>query len=141
MVAGAKMSTDAIMGTAERHVRAMGKRFILFSGVPSFSDGEALLFDSRAEETVPAPATFTGFSLRFEDAPPESLDRELEIQIFLDDLTVPRASVRLSDLVRAGGERPLNLRRRSGQLVRIVLCDPNDVWAADPPRISIALLT
>ena len=50
--------------------------------------------------------------------------------IFVEDLSQPRARVRLADLIRQGGERPLNISRRPGQRIRIDLVDP----ALDVPQ-------
>ena len=63
----------------------------------------------------------------------------LTIALYVDDLTAPRARVRLADLIRQGGERPLNVRRQPGQVVRIVLLDPNGAWAAGAPSLEVAL--
>jgi Ca-activated chloride channel family protein len=48
--------------------------------------------------------------------------------------------VRLADLIRQGGERPLNVRRQPGQVVRMVLHDPNGAWAAGAPALEVALV-
>jgi Ca-activated chloride channel family protein len=47
--------------------------------------------------------------------------------------------VRLADLIRQGGRRPLNLTHHAGQPVRIVLIDPNGAWAQNPPSMEVAL--
>ena len=57
----------------------------------------------------------------------------------MDDLTAPRARVRLADLIRQGGERPLNVRRRAGQVVRLVLLDPAGAWAAGASALEVSL--
>ena len=46
---------------------------------------------------------------------------------------------RLADLVRQGGERPLNIARQQDELVRLVLRDPTGVWAHKAPRIEVVL--
>ncbi|MBA3531664.1 MAG: VWA domain-containing protein [Ardenticatenales bacterium] len=116
----------------------------LFAGTPQFVNSEALLFDStRGEDNgkLPGDATLTGLTLRFPDGTPDAqhLDSELAIHIFLDDLSAPRARVRLADLVRQGGKRPLNLRRQAGQVVRLVLVDPNGAWASGAPSMEVSL--
>ena len=47
----------------------------------------------------------------------------LVLLIYVDDLTQASARVRLEDLLRMG-ERPLNLYKRAGALVRLELVDP-----------------
>jgi Ca-activated chloride channel family protein len=70
---------------------------------------------------------------------PHAVDPGLELRIFVDDLTAPRAKVRLADLIKQRGERPLNLRKGPGQAVRISLADPAGAWARGAPRIELAL--
>jgi Ca-activated chloride channel family protein len=57
----------------------------------------------------------------------------------VDDLASPRARVRLADLVRQRGERPLNLSRSPGQVLRLVLADPAAAWKDGAPTIEVAL--
>jgi Ca-activated chloride channel family protein len=116
----------------------------LFSGVPSFTGGEAVLFDSSRPEDaalLPETATFVRLRVEFPDGTPpaDSLDAGLSLLLFVDDLAAPRARVRLADLVRHGGERPLNLRREAGQVVRLVLADLAGAWAAAAPALKVAL--
>ncbi len=110
----------------------------IFSGVPSFTEGEAVLFDSTEDEKLPDQATLSRVSVSFDGPAPQSLDRDLKLLIYVGDLAMPRATVRLTDLVRVGG-RPLNLRRRAGQIVRVVLSDPNGAWASAAPQMTVSL--
>jgi Ca-activated chloride channel family protein len=57
----------------------------------------------------------------------------------VDDLTAPRARVRLADLLRQGGERPLHIRHQPGQALRLVLLDPAGAWASGGPEIEVSL--
>ena len=116
----------------------------IFTGVPVFNKGEALLFDSiRAEDTalLPDSGKLLRLDLEFLDGSlePGKLDMGLAVLLFVDDLAAPRAQVRLSDWVRQGGTRPLNILRRSGKRVRMVLTDPAGVWASGSPRIRISV--
>jgi Ca-activated chloride channel family protein len=61
--------------------------------------------------------------------------------LFVDDMAMPRARIRLADLVRLGGSRPVNLRKEAGQIVRVVLADPRGTWPAAAPRIVVSLTT
>ena len=117
---------------------------VVFSGIPRFADGEALLFDSSREAAVaelPGSATIDRLVVRFPDGtPPRSnLDRRLSLLIFVGDLAAPRASVRLVDLLRHGGERPLNLSKLPGDAVVIVLEDSAGAWADGAPRMEVVL--
>jgi Ca-activated chloride channel family protein len=114
---------------------------VVFAGAPSFSGGEAVLFDSQSSRTrLPSDGTLARLVVRLGDrTPAASIDSDLTLALYVDDLTAPRARVRLADLLRQGGERPLNVRRQSGQVVRIVLLDPNGAWAAGAPALEVAL--
>jgi Ca-activated chloride channel family protein len=120
---------------------------LLFDGVPTFRDGEAVLWDSAVSpERWQGAVMFTQLALRFPGGAPdaEHLGPELALLLFVGDLAAPRARVAVADLLRQGGARPLNLRRRPGEVVRLMLHDPNGVWeqaAAGglPPRIGVTL--
>jgi Ca-activated chloride channel family protein len=114
---------------------------VVFAGTPSFANGEAVLFDSSADPAgLPDLTRLSRLALRLDrDLPAGPIDAGLAILIFVDDLTSPRARVRLADLVRQGGERPLNVRRQSGQVVRIVLLDPSGAWTGGAPALEVAL--
>ena len=117
-------------------------RTVVFSGVPTLTDSEAILFDSARDRGVlPEGATLARLVVGFPEGSPEprGLDPGLELRVFVDDPTAPRARVRLADLVSRRGERPLNLRVGPGQAVRIVLADPAGAWARGAPRIEVAL--
>ena len=96
---------------------------------------------------MPGEAILNRLAVRFPDGMPDlrTLDPGLTLLLFVDDPSEPRARVRLTDLVRQRGERPLNLRRGAGQAVLIVLIDPsapgsraalgwNWPWAGDRVR-------
>ncbi len=116
----------------------------VFAGVPSFAAGEAILLDtSRAQDAarLPEEAVISRLELGFPDGAPDAarLDVGLSVWIFVEDLVSPRARVRLVDLLRQGLQRPLNLSRRSGQVVRITLVDPNGAWAQAAMRVRVLL--
>jgi Ca-activated chloride channel family protein len=113
----------------------------LFDGVPDIANGEAVLFDSsRGEDAgkLPDVVTFSRLVVRFSGGAPKRVDRSLSLLVFVGDLSSPRARVRLSDLLRRG-ERPLNLTKRAGEVVRVVLVDPKGVWAQGAPQIEVSL--
>lgn len=117
----------------------------LFSGVPLVEGGEAVLFDSsHTEDAGRLPegrVNFSRLKISFPDGAPalSSVDPGPTLLVFIDDLSAPRARVRVADLVRQGGERPLNLSWFPGQRVRIVLADPSGAWASGARRIEVAL--
>jgi Ca-activated chloride channel family protein len=115
---------------------------VVFSGAPTLTGSEAILFDSARDRGVlPEEVTLARLVVRFPEGTPDprGLDSGLDLRLFVDDPTTPRARVRLADLVRRRGERPLNLRVGPGQAVRIVLADPAGAWARGAPRIEVAL--
>ncbi len=117
---------------------------VLFSGVPLFADGEAVLFgSSRDEDTdkLPERATINRLEVRFPGGTPahQSHDPGLALLIFVDDLSSSRARVRLADVASQGGERPLNLLKSAGEVVRIVLLDPAAAWTRGAPQIEVVL--
>jgi Ca-activated chloride channel family protein len=137
------MSSYLCAAVPERHAPE-APATIVFRGVPSFAAGEAVLFDSATgtgASPLPEQGTIVRLEVRFPDgAPPAgSLDAGLCLLIFADDLAAPRARVRLADLVRQRGERPLNLARSPGQVLRLVLADPAETWKQGAPTIEVAL--
>jgi Ca-activated chloride channel homolog len=108
---------------------------VVFAGVPSLTDGEAILYDSRQDKRVDLPeeATICRLEARFPEgiAAGSEVDGSLCLLIYVDDLATPRARVRLIDLIRQRGERPLNILKRADQLLRLVLIGRPDAWKAD----------
>ncbi|MFN8539972.1 MAG: VIT domain-containing protein [Thermomicrobiales bacterium] len=114
----------------------------LFAGVPVFAGGEAVLFDSGRPGDVGklSPRTLTRLRLRADGAgDPGRLDGDLAILIYVGDLAAPRARVRVADLLRQGGERPLHLAWEVGQVLRVVLQDPRGAWAQQAPKLELIL--
>jgi Ca-activated chloride channel family protein len=119
-------------------------RATVYTGVPQFKGTEAILFDSGRDDnavTVPEEATLVRLQVEFPGGVPDAgrLDPGLALLLFVDDLASPRARVRLADLVQQGGVRPLNIRRRFGERVRLVLVDPTGLWARDSTRLDVSL--
>lgn len=115
-----------------------------FAGVPTFDKGEAVLFDTTRDSDaayLPDDTTLVRLQVEFPNGTPDaaSLDSGLVIKLYVDDPATPRAQVRLTDLVRQGGIRPLNLARRSGERVRIVLVDVAGTWIKTAPSLRVSL--
>ncbi|MDY3556648.1 VIT and VWA domain-containing protein [Gemmata sp. JC717] len=100
------------------------------------ADG-AILYDSAAGAA--GQFTFLAVALGDGGITADNVDRELTLLLFVGDLAAPRARVKLADVLRLGGRRPLNLRREAGQPVRLTLEDPNGAWAAGTPALEIVL--
>lgn len=118
-------------------------RTALFSGKPQGS-GEIILFDSARDQAVhPAreAGTISRLIISFAGGTPaaDSLGTELCLLVFVGDLATARAKVKLADLVRQGGARPLNLSRKPGEALRLALIDPAGVWSEGAPHIEVAL--
>jgi Ca-activated chloride channel family protein len=88
---------------------------------------------------LPERGTITTLTVQFTDGAPANLDASLSLLLFVDDLSTPRARVRLADLLRQGGTRPVNLLKQRGQVVRLLLSDPNGAWANGAPKLTVAL--
>ncbi|MBP3961061.1 VWA domain-containing protein [Gemmata sp. G18] len=69
----------------------------------------------------------------------DQLDPELTLLLFVGDLASPRARVKLVDVLRQGGRRPLNVRRAANQPVRLALEDPAGAWTSGVPALEIVL--
>ncbi len=118
-------------------------RTTLFSGRPQGS-GEIILFDSLRDQAI-RPVRDAGrinrLIISFADGTPaaESLSADLCLLVFVGDLATARAKVKLADLVRQGGARPLNLSRNRGEALRLALVDPAGVWSEGAPHIEVVL--
>jgi Ca-activated chloride channel family protein len=117
---------------------------VIFSGIPSFVGGEAVLFDSSRDEDagrIAESATIRLIEVRFPDGEPErsALDPGLALVVFVGDLASPRARMALVDLLRRRGQRPLNISKAKGDVVRVVLVDPQGAWKDGAPKIEVAL--
>lgn len=100
------------------------------------ADG-AVLYDSAAGAA--GQFTFLSVTLGDKSVTADTVDPELTLLLFVGDLAAPRARVKLADVLRLGGRRPLNLRRDAGQPVRLVLEDPNGAWKDGLPALEIVL--
>lgn len=100
------------------------------------ADG-AVLFDSASGDA----GQFTFLSIAFADkaVTAGTIDPELTLLLFVGDLAAPRARVKLADVLRQGGRRPLNLRRAANEPVRLTLEDPSGAWTGGAPAMEIVL--
>lgn len=113
---------------------------VIFTGAPSFLNGEAVLFDTTQKPTPFADAgRLSRLEVAFPNGVPDQLDRDLLLLLYIDDPASPQVRVRLADLMQQGGVRPLNILHRSGQMVRLVLTDPSGAWAQQVPELVVAL--
>jgi Ca-activated chloride channel family protein len=118
-------------------------RTTLFSGRPQ-GRGEIIIFDASRDQAVHhvrEAGTINRLIISFTGGAPAagSLGAELCLLVFVSDLATPRAKVKLADLVRQGGARPLNLSRKRGEALRLALVDPAGVWSDGAPHIEVEL--
>src|SRR5262245_14888046 len=127
----------------EKAKQSVPHRTVLFSGRPQGS-GEIILFDSARDQDLHPlreAGTINRLIISFAGGAPaaDGLGAELCLLVYVGDLATPRARVKLADLVRQGGARPLNLSRKHGEVLQLVLVDPAGAWSEDAPRIEVAL--
>ena len=106
------------------------------AGQYATADG-AVLFDSAAGDA----GQFTFLSVAFADKAitADMLDPELTLLLFVGDLASPHARVKLADVLRQDGRRPLNIRGDAGQPVRLTLADPSGAWKNGVPAMEIVV--
>jgi Ca-activated chloride channel family protein len=134
----------AAMGPVVAESSKAPEPVVLYSGVPRFEEDAAVLFDSSRKEDqgkMPPSATLRQIRIGFPDGEPDpgTLDPGLRLLIFVADLSAPRAIVSLADMIRRRGRRPLNLARAKGDVVRIVLADPQGAWSQGAPQVEVAV--
>ncbi|MGQ9712988.1 MAG: VIT domain-containing protein [Desulfotomaculales bacterium] len=124
--------------------RPMQSKVVLFSGIPSFTNNQAVLYDTSQDQgasKLPGTITISWLEVRFPngDPPLATIDPGLHLLIYVEDAFSPRARVWLKDLIDQGGRRPLNIWIPSDALVRLVLVDPGSSWRDNVPEIELAL--
>jgi Ca-activated chloride channel family protein len=116
---------------------------VLFSGVPAFAKGECVLFDTARKDDarrIALVGRISALMLSFPGKPAGKIDGKLMLLVFVDDMAMPRAKIKLADVAAQGGKRPLNVSLKTGCAVRVVLLDPSGVWGAGAPKIEIGLV-
>ena len=112
---------------------------VVFSGVPVFDHGEAILFESATADTPFWSGCIALFEVSFPQGPPSDLDSELELLLFIGDLTAPRMCVRLSELMHQGGMHPVNIVKEKWEGLRLVLRDPKGIWREFAPELIVTM--
>jgi Ca-activated chloride channel family protein len=69
----------------------------------------------------------------------DSVGANLKLLVFAGDMAEPRARVGLADVLRQGGNRPLNVRWKAGQAIRLTVEDPDGRWQNGVPALEITL--
>ncbi len=105
----------------------------VYAGTPDLSGGEALLYETTHARRL------TLLTLAFPGGAPGALDAGLVLELYVDDPTAPRARVKLADLMRAGGRRPLNVAPPPGARVWLRLVDGAGAWKGGAPAIAVGL--
>ena len=141
-------SSSVLRRAAEpRGARSQPGSSHLFAGVPPFSGGRSMLFDSaRGEDagTLPdRPVAWVRLSLQSPDPALQraGLDPGLRLEIYVGDMSAPRASLRLLEMLgRQCDITGVGIRPAAGERVALVLVDTNGAWTAGAPAIEIILL-
>lgn len=122
-VLSSSLMAQAMPGPSMRSRKAdAGGTALLYKGaLGGLVQAQVLLDTGKRADVLPASVTLTAVTWSG-DASQQVLAGlgDLTLAIYVGDMAVPRASVRLRDLA-AAGRRPLNLRRRSGEPVRVAL--------------------
>jgi hypothetical protein len=104
------------------------RQLTLFAGVPMITGDESVLYESESFDTS---GRLTALRVTISGDHGSSFDGSLEL--YVGDMSRPRARMRISDVLSRNGVRPLHVRVRRGQPVRLVLKDVN----GSPPGMSI----
>ncbi|MFN8492690.1 MAG: VIT domain-containing protein [Caldilineaceae bacterium] len=150
-VTGFVASVGKVASSLMSHTRAMAAapspsipargQVVIFVGTPPMQGVEACLFDSaQVAGKMPEEVVIQGIQARLLDGAnqPPLTARSVNLLLFVGDLAAPRAKIRLVDLLRQG-PRPLNVLRRAGQVVRLVLQDPNGLFTQGGPALEVTL--
>ena len=114
----------------------------LFAGtLPAPTADELTLFDSASTPVASFAALRQLAMLGFEfvAGAPADLDANAELRLYVDDLAEPVVRVRLLDVVRQGGVRPLNVAVPVGARVVVVLAGATGGWAALGLAVRLAV--
>jgi hypothetical protein len=123
-----------------QRVKDQSKQVILFEGIPTFIRDRATLFDSSKESgVVPNECFIDNIRVELTGVKPEDISDTLMLEIFIDDMTMPRAKMKLVDLIRGGGNRPLNLIKNMRNDLRVVLTGPREAWVENLSAIKIEM--
>jgi Ca-activated chloride channel family protein len=104
----------------------------------------AVLYDSAdgADAAPLAPAgrlTSLGLTSTDKSVTADAVGPELRFLLFVGNEPEPRARIVLADVLRQGGRRPLNVRWRAGQAIRLTIEDPAGRWHQGVPAMEIFL--
>jgi hypothetical protein len=113
----------------------------LFDGIPLFRNGEAVLFDSSQKEQaekVPNSVVLKKLECIIEYTISQT-GTGLYLLLFIEDPAVPRVKIFIKDLLRHGGSRPLNIQRTHGELLKIILVDPDGEWSTKAPAMKLVV--
>lgn len=117
---------------------------VLFKGTPVFQGNEAVLFDSSQPGKANALSkqrTLSVLRVRCVEAPSDPTQLAgITLLLFIEDMTTPRARVRLQDIIRTpDGERPLNISLGERQTMRLVLVDQRGATRMPVPSLEVAV--
>jgi Ca-activated chloride channel family protein len=115
--------------------------YLLFSGRPVFTRNESVLFDSsiaRDAKSMPEKIVLKKVKVKVKDWT-YPVGTGIFLLLYVGDPLVPRVKVSVKDLLQHPGGRPLNICRMNGELLKIVLIDPDGGWETDCPEIKVMI--
>jgi len=118
------------------------KGYLLFSGIPVFNKKESVLFDSslaRDAKSIPEKIVLKKLKVKVKGKT-SPVGTGMSLLLYIGDLIVPRVKVSIKDLLQHQGVRPLNIRRMNGELLKIVLIDPDGEWEKNCPEIEVMIV-
>ena len=122
----------SILSNSETHIQVTAHQYVPGDG--------AVLFDST-RDTLAARGRLTALSIATTDRSftADAVGSELTLLVYVGDSTSPRARIRLADVLRQGGRRPLNVRRSPGEVLQLVLADPEGKWQTGVPAFELTI--
>jgi Ca-activated chloride channel homolog len=129
----------------DRSDEATSVEVIIFDGVPRFDGNEAVIFDSSLDTGALAGSNhrlLAGIRVRFSAGDRRQLDAkglDLDLKIFVGDMTMPMATVKLADFVRLDRLRPLNIDISAGPRVKVALSAPSGAPSGKLPGMVLGL--
>lgn len=117
-------------------IRSTSPEIVAFSGRITLQNGEETILDSQIPGTLPKHwdsipdyLTLRRLELTFLGTPPNpaELDRNTVLLLYCADEAVPASRIRIAELIRQGGQRPLNISWNKTQVLRLVIQDPSGI--------------
>lgn len=112
----------------------------LFKGIPVFSGGESLLFDSGSkgmQQVIPRNFLFRKIILSCQVLRPEFVN--FRLMLFIGDMVRQVVGIQLSELIDMGGEISFDTIRKHGAVIRVLLMDVSGTKTQVVPEITVTV--